>query len=134
MRPTPRLLFVLLSLLATPLLASAQLTVAGRITDPEGRAITGAQVRIDGTTIGTAADNDGTYRLSVPVPRTGMVLLVRALGYRPVRQPLTQTAGSMTQDFRLTRDVSRLGEVVVTSSRAETERSTLGATVATVSW
>ena len=133
MRPTLRLLFVGLSFLATPLLASAQLTVAGRINDPEGRGITGAQVLIEGTTIGTAADNDGTYRLVVPVPRPGMVLLVRALGYRPVRQTLTQTAGSMTQDFRLTRDVLRLGEIVVTSSRAETERSTLGATVATVS-
>jgi TonB-dependent SusC/RagA subfamily outer membrane receptor len=133
MRPTLRLLFVLLSFLATPLLASAQLTVAGRISDPDGRGIAGAQVLIEGTTIGTAADNDGTYRLVVPVPRAGMILLVRALGYRPVRQALAQTAGSVTQDFRLTRDVLRLGEVVVTSSRSETERSTLGATVATVS-
>jgi TonB-dependent starch-binding outer membrane protein SusC len=133
MRISLRLFPIALAFVATPLLASAQLTVAGRVTDQGGRGLPASQVLIEGTTIGTAADNDGAYRLVIAAPRPGMVLLVRSLGYRPVRQPLTQTAGSMTQDFRLATDVLRLGEVVVTSSRTETERSTLGATIATVS-
>ncbi|HYN81651.1 MAG TPA: TonB-dependent receptor [Gemmatimonadaceae bacterium] len=133
MRLPLRLFPITLAFLATPLLGSAQLTLAGRVTDQRGRGLPSSQVLIEGTTIGTAADNDGAYRLVIAAPRPGMVLLVRSLGYRPVRQPLTQTTGSLTQDFRLTPDVLRLGEVVVTSSRSETERSTLGTTIATVS-
>lgn len=133
MRPQLRFLPVAFALFAAPILASAQLTIAGRVTDVGGRGLTGAQVLIEGTTIGTAADNDGVYRLVIGAPRADMQLLVRAIGHKPVRQPLTQTTGSLTQDFRLTTDVLRLGEVVVTSSRSETERSTLGATIASVS-
>jgi TonB-dependent SusC/RagA subfamily outer membrane receptor len=133
MRPSLRTLPFLLAFLATPLVAFAQVTIAGRISDPGNRGLTGSQVVIEGTTIGTSADNDGVYRLVIPTPRPGMVLLVRSLGYKPVRQTLTQLSGSMTQDFRLTPDVLRLGEIVVTSSRSEAERSTLGATIATVS-
>ena len=132
MRRSVRLLVFLLTLIALPAAASAQLTIAGRVMDEGGRGLAGAQVLIEGTTIGTVAGTDGAYRLAVPSPRPGMVLLVRSLGYKPMRQSLTQTTGGMTQDFRLTPDVPRLGEVVVTSSRAETERSTLGTTIATV--
>jgi TonB-dependent SusC/RagA subfamily outer membrane receptor len=62
-----------------------------------------------------------------------MVLLVRSIGYKPARQIITQTDGAITQDFRLATDVLKLGEVVVTASRGETERTTLGTTIATVS-
>jgi TonB-linked SusC/RagA family outer membrane protein len=123
-----------LALLAlAPAVAAAQLTITGRITGDAGNALPTAQVLIEGTTIGTATNDDGVYRLVVPAPRTGMVLLVRSIGYKPARQIITQTDGTVTQDFRLATDVLKLGEVVVTASRGETERTTLGTTIATVS-
>ncbi len=136
MRPLVRSLLhsLILSLcvIATPIIAGAQLVIAGRVTGDNARGLPGAQVIIEGTTIGTVAIENGSYRLVIASPRSGMVLLVRSLGYKPARQTLSQTTGSINQDFRLTPDVLRLGEVVVTSSRGETERSTLGTTIATV--
>ena len=116
-----------------PAVAAAQLTITGRVTSDAGVGLPTAQVLIEGTTIGTATNDDGVYRLIVPAPRTGMVLLVRSIGYKPARQIITQTDGTISQDFRLVTDVLKLGEVVVTASRGETERTTLGTTIATVS-
>jgi TonB-dependent SusC/RagA subfamily outer membrane receptor len=132
MRLPLRSLLLFLCFSATPIAASAQLVVAGRVTGDGAAPLAGAQVLIQGTTIGTVAAENGGYRLVISSPRPGMVLLVRSLGYKPARQTLTQTAGSLSQDFRLTLDPLRLGEVVVTSSRGETERATLGTTIATV--
>src|SRR5688572_9673320 len=65
-----------------PTVAAAQLTITGRITSDAGVGLPTAQVLIEGTTIGTATNDDGVYRLVVPTPRTGMVLLVRSIGYK----------------------------------------------------
>lgn len=133
MRPLLRSLLLSLSIIATPALASAQMVIAGRVTGDGARGLPGAQILIEGTTLGTVAVENGAYRLVIASPRPGMVLLVRSLGYKPARQALAQAAGSINQDFQLTPDVLRLSEVVVTSSRSETERSKLGTTIATVS-
>ncbi|MFN2601866.1 MAG: TonB-dependent receptor domain-containing protein [Gemmatimonadaceae bacterium] len=133
MRITIRSLLLSLCFLSSPLVARAQVVIAGRVLDNDSKPLPGAQVLIEGTTVGTIATDNGGYRLAVNSPRSGMVLLVRALGYKPARQTLTQVTGSINQDFRLVLDPLRLGEVVVTSARGETERSTLGATIATVS-
>ena len=122
-----------LALLAlTPLAAAAQLTITGRVTGDAGNGLPAAQVLIEGTTVGTATNDDGVYRLIVPAPRPGMVLLVRSIAYKPARQTIAETEGTITRDFQLTPDVLRLSEVVVTASRGETERTTLGMTIATV--
>jgi TonB-dependent SusC/RagA subfamily outer membrane receptor len=127
-----RFLTILLSLAALPVAAAAQLTITGQVSDQSGRPIPGAQVRIEGTTIGTVTNDDGTYRLVVTSPRPDMSLLVRSISYKPGRRVISETSGTVTQDFRLPRDVLELSQVVVTASRGETERSTLGTTIATV--
>jgi outer membrane cobalamin receptor len=91
-----------------------------------------AQVLIEGTSIATGVDESGAYRLVVSEPRPGMTLLVRSIAYKPERQIITQTSGTFTRDFQLTRDVLALSQVVVTATRVEAERSTLGTTIATV--
>jgi TonB-dependent SusC/RagA subfamily outer membrane receptor len=126
----PALVFALLAF--TPLAAVAQLTVTGRVTSDAGTGLPGAQVMVEGTTVGTATDSEGAYRLLVAAPRAGIVLLVRTIGYRPARDTLTETSGTITRDFRLAPDPLNLSQVVVTASRTEAERSTLGTTVSTV--
>lgn len=132
MQSYSRHLSTLLLVALTPLAGAAQLTITGRVTGDAGNGLPAAQVLIEGTTVGTATTDAGVYRLTVPSPRSGMVLLVRSIAYKPARQAITQTEGTITQDFRLTPDVLRLGEVVITASRGETERTTLGMTIATV--
>jgi hypothetical protein len=58
-------------------------TLVGRITDPNGNAIAGAQLRVAGATPWTGADAAGFFRLAAP-PGTDTVE-VRALGYRSDR-------------------------------------------------
>ncbi len=118
--------------LGAPLVAEAQLTVSGRVTDETGRALAAASVLIDGTRVGTVTADDGTYRLVVGSPQPPLVLLVRALGYKPQRFPITTTSGQITQDARLVRDILNLSQLVVTATRVEAERSSLGASLATV--
>ena len=122
----------LVAALALPATARAQLTVQGRVTDEAGRGIAGAQVSVEGTTIGTLAGDDGSYRLVVREPRAPVNLLVRFIGYRPGRAVVATTTGTATQDFRLPRDVLQLSQVVTTGPRTETERAQLGATISSV--
>ena len=42
--------------------------ISGKVTDDKGEPLAGVTVRIDGTTIGTIADVDGNYRLTIPAP------------------------------------------------------------------
>ncbi|HLA63805.1 MAG TPA: carboxypeptidase-like regulatory domain-containing protein [Rhodothermales bacterium] len=59
-----------LLLLLMPAVVTAQGTgtLAGRVVDADGMAVPGANVLVEGTTLGTMADGDGNYRiLGVPV-------------------------------------------------------------------
>ncbi|HEX3160469.1 MAG TPA: TonB-dependent receptor, partial [Gemmatimonadaceae bacterium] len=115
-----------------PALARAQLTVQGRVLDEGGRPISGAQVRVEGATIGTVAGADGAYRLVIREPRPPVTLLARLVGYHPGRATVTEDSGTVTRDFALSRDVLQLSQIVVTGTGAATERSQLGATISTV--
>jgi TonB-dependent SusC/RagA subfamily outer membrane receptor len=132
MRSSLRVLALILLTLFCPSVAAAQLTIEGRVTDETGIGLPGAQVLIEGTTAGTIANDTGGYRFVVAAPTSGMTLLVRAIGYKPARAPITETSGIVRREFRLTRDVLQLSQVVVTATRGETERSTLGTAVASV--
>ncbi|MDR1415032.1 MAG: SusC/RagA family TonB-linked outer membrane protein [Odoribacteraceae bacterium] len=46
--------------------AAAQRAVTGLVTDTRGEPLPGATIRIKGTTIGVATDNDGRYKLTLP--------------------------------------------------------------------
>ncbi len=122
----------LITTLALPALVQAQLTVSGRVTDETGRGLPSASILIDGTRLGTTSGDDGTYSLVVAEPTPAMVLLVRAFGYKPQRFPLSATAGQVTQNAQLTRDILNLSQLVITATRVETERASLGASLATV--
>ena len=56
---------ILLSLL------SAQSSVTGTVTDDSGNALAGANIIVEGTSIGAAAGSDGTYVINVPAGTVG---------------------------------------------------------------
>ena len=66
MRHSRRFLAFLLPLAVIPLIASAQVVVAGRVTNDAGVGLSSAQVLIEGTTIGTSAGNDGVSDINYP--------------------------------------------------------------------
>ena len=127
-----KLLAAIVAVAAIPALASAQFTMQGKVTDDAGRPIAGAQLALEGTSIGTATNDEGGYRLVIASPRPGQLLIVRFIGYKPARFTIAQVSGTLTKDFSLLRDVLQLSQLVVTGTRVAAEKSTLGTTLATV--
>ena len=58
------LAIAMLLCLSFPALAQ-KITVTGTVVDPVGEPLTGASIIAEGTTMGTAADIDGNYRIEV---------------------------------------------------------------------
>ncbi len=121
-------------LLLLPSLAFAQAgTVSGRVTDARsGEGIPGANVVLQGTAAGAAADIDGNYRFNAP---TGAyTIAVTAVGYRRAEQAVTIASGStQAVNFRLAEDAAGLDEIVVTSGYGGAlERRNLSTSVVSV--
>jgi TonB-linked SusC/RagA family outer membrane protein len=73
-------------LLSISILSYAQVTVTGRISDPEGKPLPGATVQVKGTDTKTLTRADGSFQLSVPSTRS--ILMISYVGYDPIEWPL----------------------------------------------
>ncbi|HEX3009433.1 MAG TPA: TonB-dependent receptor [Bacteroidales bacterium] len=83
--------------------------ISGNVTDAStGEAIIGANVLVEGTTIGTVTDIDGNF--SLDVPRPDAAILVSFLGYNTERLVM---AGQTEFTVKLIPDIKKLEEVVV---------------------
>ncbi len=67
-------------LVSLPVLAFAQLTFQGQVTDNQGTALPGANVIIVGTFYGTASDDEGNFTLLLPDPGAEPVIEARFVG------------------------------------------------------
>ncbi|KAA9349389.1 SusC/RagA family TonB-linked outer membrane protein [Larkinella humicola] len=103
-------------------LAQARLQVQGRIVGGDGDGLPGVSVVIKGTSTGTVTDTEGNYTVSVPDPKS--TLVVSFIGY--VSQELAVN-GRTRLDVKLLEDVKALNEVVIVGyaeqSRAKTTAS-----------
>ncbi|MGH7632463.1 MAG: TonB-dependent receptor, partial [Gemmatimonadaceae bacterium] len=94
----------------------------GHVVDAKtGAVIAGAQVTIEGTSLGAATDNDGVYRIAL-APPGDHVVTARRLGYSP--QALHATIvddRDVTLDFTLQESANVFDQVVVTGTVAPTE-------------
>lgn len=104
----------------------AQTTVSGTITDTDGFPLVGATILASGTSVGTVADFDGKYELTVPTDVTELIFSFT--GYE------TQTvilSGSTVVDVVMSEGIA-LDEIVVTGYATTTKRQTTAA-ISTVS-
>lgn len=90
------------------LIATAEQTVSGRVTDEKGEALPGVSVSLKGTTRGTSTDNTGRFQLVVPGPEA--VLVFSYIGY--ANQEIT-VGNRQSFDVKLVSDEQNLNEVVV---------------------
>lgn len=131
--------FLLLGVLFLPFegVFAQEAIIEGRISDAEtGNPLIGANVLVQGTTIGAATDSEGRYRIVVPAGRvTGdeAVLIARFVGYRAGTERLILTAGTHSVNFSLRPDFLGLDEIIVTGVLGETERARLPFTVSRLS-
>ena len=98
-----------------PLLSTAQSVLSGRIVDSEvGDPLLGATVILEGTTLGTVTDLDGSFSL----PYEGelpVALLITYLGYQQQRV----TADGNVLEISLVPSSAALDEIVVTARRGK---------------
>ena len=88
-------------------------SISGKVLDGKGAGIPGATVLIEGTTLGSSSNVDGTFNITnVPVgPRT---LAISFVGYTSSRIPVTVVAGqNVSADATLGENTTQLAEAVV---------------------
>lgn len=83
-------------------------SINGKVVDPSGEPIIGANVVVKGTTNGTITDIDGNFTLNVPAECT---LQVSYIGYNT--QEIKVTASTTNINIKLVEDTETLEEVVV---------------------
>ncbi len=110
-----KLLFLLLlAAFGFPSGAFAQTgSVSGRITDSTNEAIPGATVIVEGTSLGSSSNGDGTY--NIPNVTAGPhTLIISFVGFNSVRRSVTIVGGQNTEvSTRLTENTTQLAEAVV---------------------
>ena len=93
--------------------------VAGTVTDSTGAAVSGAEVRVEGTAVHTLTDDRGRYQLLNVPPGVRTVRALR-LGFRPATRTVTvEAGGELSLDFQLERHVLQMpGLEIMVGSRA----------------
>jgi TonB-linked SusC/RagA family outer membrane protein len=112
---------------STPMMA--QQTIAGVVTDPSGRPLNGAQILLEGSEIGTLADQDGRFRI-MGLTGAEATLRIVLLGYRTEIRDVR--VGD--QDIRIVLESApiNLDELVVTGTAGGAQRRAVANSVARV--
>jgi outer membrane receptor protein involved in Fe transport len=108
-------------------------TIRGTIVDDAGEPIAFANVLIEGTTRGAAANVRGEYTIGRVPPGTYR-LRASAIGYRAQSVEVTVRAGeTTTHNFQLTPDILRFEEVVVTGTMSPRQKLESTVAISTIS-
>ncbi|MCK4690145.1 MAG: carboxypeptidase-like regulatory domain-containing protein, partial [Candidatus Marinimicrobia bacterium] len=114
---------LILILFMVPVLLLAQTgDIQGRVVDKSSReGIAGANVIVEGTTLGAATDVDGNFAI-IDVPAGTIKIVVTVIGYTKVDQEVIVTSGRTVKvNFQLERETLELGALEVLASRATRE-------------
>jgi len=127
------LLFAALcSFLSLPVLAFAQLTVQGTITDSDGSPLPGANVAVVGSFFGASSDAEGNYTILLKQPGPETTIEARFIGYTTVRKVVAQSGGVVDLNFELVMDALSFDDIIVTGSAAPISKRQLGNTISTI--
>ena len=108
-----------------PTIARGQAVVAGSIVGEQGQPLSGAGVQLVELNISSPANASGNFQVTVPSGRVSgqtVVVRARAIGYKPQTRTIILNEGRQEFVFTLVRDVTQLGEVVVTGVTRATEQ------------
>jgi len=108
-------------------------TVRGQITDAvTQRPLSGAQVSIPGSGLGSIANANGQY-LILNVPAGTQTVRVELIGYGMAEQTVSVSGGAAAvADFGLSQQALELNELVVTGTAGRTQRRAVGNSVSKV--
>ena len=92
-------------------------SVSGTVTDENGNGLAGANVTIDGTSMGSSSDASGSYSIS-DVSSGTYTVSASFIGYNTASQSVTVGDGGATANFSLAVDALAGEDVFVTGTRA----------------
>ncbi|MBC8345798.1 MAG: TonB-dependent receptor [Candidatus Marinimicrobia bacterium] len=90
--------------------------ISGKVTDENGLPLPGANVVVDGTSMGAAAGGDGSFSVT-NVPNGTYTVTASVIGYASASESVTVSDGDATVNFSLGQSVLPSEEVVVSASR-----------------
>ncbi|MEC7872370.1 MAG: SusC/RagA family TonB-linked outer membrane protein [Candidatus Neomarinimicrobiota bacterium] len=115
---------------------NAQSSIEGSVTDSDGNPLAGANVVVDGTSVGAASGADGTYQISIPsgtVEGQTVTLVASYIGYKSQSASVdVPSSGSVTQNFSLDVDAIGLQAISVTALGFEANRDQQGSTSSSI--
>lgn len=104
--------------------------VSGKITDENGEALIGANVTVQGTSVGTSTDLDGNYSVALDAGR--YTLLVSYIGFQESATPFSVEAGEDLNIDVVLLEGTALDVVVVSSSKKPEKLTESPATIETI--
>ena len=111
-------LYLSLLALILPMALMAQATITGSVTSDDGAALAGANVVVEGTSLGAAADAGGSYNIN-GVPAGNFTVTASFVGYESSSSSVSVPAsGSVTVNFSLSSGAIELSGLEVLASRA----------------
>lgn len=95
--------------------------IKGQVTNEHGEPVIGATVMIMGKPIGAYTDNDGKFRLNVPIG--SHTIITRYIGYESTNVPIYIYPGQVaTLNLTIKQSIAQLDEVVVTALGVSSKR------------
>jgi TonB-linked SusC/RagA family outer membrane protein len=122
------------SLLAAPAVSAQGGAVTGHVTDAASKQdVSNATVQVDGTRLGASTDQHGRFRIA-NVPAGERTLVIRRIGYLPLRRQITVSAGEeqTAVNIELTGAATSLDQVIVTGTTGNQQRREIGNAVSTI--
>ena len=95
----------------------AQGSIYGTVTDQDGNSLPGANVAVEGTSLGAATDGNGAYSIS-GVPAGSYTVSASYIGYESSSQSVSVGTGAAQADFSLATSALAGADVFVTGTRA----------------
>lgn len=103
-------------------LFAQEVSVTGTVNDPAGSPLPGVNIVVEGTSIGTITETDGSFKITAPSSES--VLIFTYVGYLPQRIVI----GSQTQiNVQLLENVDQLADIVVIGYGTQEKRDVTGA-------
>ena len=107
-------------------------TITGTVTSENGQTLSGAQVLVVGTSLGTRTGNDGRYTI-VNVPAADYRVRVQFIGHRPMDQAVSVTAGgTVTSNFVMRVQALALDAMVVTGTAGSARNREVGNSISQI--
>jgi len=132
-RPLYNQLSLALILCLFSMASFSQVTISGKVTGTDGKALPYISVIVKGTAFGSSTDLTGAYSFPADLKAGQYVLEFTGVGLRSKEQTIrVSTENSYKVDVSLAQDALNLDEVVVIGSSLRQSRKQLGNTVNTV--